>query len=130
MNNNLKLTLAEKFEFMGSIFWLLMDFCWFKEWRLITFILIPPTILANLLVIALGEKGTTYIVTYAALNFWVMANVLWVLGDLNEIKLFLIAADISFKFAIVFTGLVLFFSFKNKSLSLVLRLFRRFRVRP
>lgn len=130
MNNGPKLTLAEKFEFVGSIFWLLMDFCWFKEWRLIAFALIPPTVLAHLLVIILGEKRFAYITVYSALNSWVMANALWIIGDLNKAELFIVAADIFFKLAIAITGLVVLISFKDKSPKLILRLFRRFRLRP
>lgn len=124
-----KLTPAEKCEFAGSVFWLLMDFCWFKEWQLASFILIPPTILAHLLIIALGEKEFAYIAVYAALNSWVMANALWVIGDLNGVRPFVIAADIFFKLAMVLTCLVVFLSFKNRRLKMVLRLFRRFRIR-
>ena len=107
-----------------------MDYYWFKGQHLAAFVLIPPTILAHLLVIIFGEKGFAYVTVYAALNSWVIANALWVIGDLNGVEIFITAADTFFKLAIVLTGLVVFLSFRDKSLALILRLFRRFRIRP
>lgn len=130
LDKNSQLTIGEKFEFAGSIFWLLMDYCWFKEWQTTAYIFILPTISAHFLAMAFGEKGLAYFTIYAALNSWVMANSLWVIGDLNGVGYFVTAADACFKLAIVLTGLILVISLKEKSLTLVLRLFRRFRVKP
>lgn len=129
MDNKPQLTLSEKCEFAGSVFWLLMDYCYFLGSQRWAFGLIAPTVLAHFLALAFGEKKLAYVVVYSALNSWVIANSLWLISDFSEIGSFAVAADVFFKLAIALTSLVIFLSFKNRSLKIAFRLFRRFRIK-
>ena len=126
---DVKLTKSEIYESIGSVFWLLMDFGWFKELEIITLLLIPPTILSHILALFLVERRFVYVSLMSAVNFWVIANAFWIIADLKSIPTLNLTAEIFFWLAMALTAMTLIKMAKEGNLPLFFYKFRRFRIR-
>ena len=126
---NVKLTKSEIYESIGSVFWLAMDFGWFKELETLTLLLIPPTILLHILALFSVEKRFVYVTLMSAVNFWVIANAFWIIADLKSISALNSTAETFFWLAMVLTATTLLKMAKEGNLPLFFYKFRRFRIR-
>lgn len=128
-DQNVRLTKGEMCESIGSVFWLVMDFCWFKEMGTITLLLIPPTILLHILALCFVERRFVYITLMSAVNFWVIANTFWIIADLKSISSLNFIAEIFFWLAMVLTTMTMLKMAKKGNMPLFFNKFRRFRIR-
>ena len=128
-DQNVRLTKSEIYESVGSVFWLVMDFSWFKGLETLTLFLIPLTILLHILALLFVERKFVYITLMSAVNFWVIANAFWIVADLGSIPSLNSTAEIFFWLAMTLTTMTLFKMAKEGNLPLFFYKFRRFRIR-
>lgn len=126
---NIKLTKSEVYESVGSVFWLVMDFSWFKGLETLTLFLIPLTILLHILALFFVERRFVYITLMSAVNFWVVANTFWIVADLRSIPSLNSTAETFFWLAMALTTMTMLKMAKEGNLPLFFYKFRRFRVR-
>lgn len=123
------LTKGEVFEALGSVFWLLLDVSWFKQAELLIFIFIPLTVATNLFALVFGERKFVYLTLNGAVNFWVMANVFWIVSDVWTISALEQPANLFFWLAMATTALTMVKMIADGNLDAFFHTFRRFRIK-
>lgn len=72
-------------ETWGSLFWFLTDACWLFEWKVALFVFALPTIAFNILVFKFIKRTWANIWVTTGMNAWVVMNILWAWGDLDNL---------------------------------------------
>ena len=122
----MKTRIYETFESLGSVGWLLMDFCWMAEFKNVCWYVtaIPLFFLTASVIFYNKESKSERIVLLSSLS-WFLMNMLWMMHDLTENKdWLLLGAKICFGIAIIFVILAFYFARKeNKKID-----FRRMKI--
>lgn len=113
------------YETLGTIFWLLVDFCWIMEFKALLAIFTIPAIISLSLVFKYTEKSVTIFAANVAMLSWLFMSILWAIGDLWSVPGAVILAKWTISFSLIL--LVIFLIAGDFRREAVDR-FRRFRV--
>lgn len=113
------------YETLGTIFWLLVDFCWLMEFKVLLLITAVPTIIFISFVLFRYSGRFSDFAANCAMLGWALMSVLWALDDLWQIPTALTLAKYFVSFSLIF--LVLFLVVGDFRREVIAR-FRRFRV--
>jgi hypothetical protein len=69
----------------GTLLWVYLDICWLYEFSIGATLLALPALTVNLLAFRYIEKTIPDIVVTLAINFWILMNALWIIGDIHAI---------------------------------------------
>lgn len=125
-NRRTKLLIVET---VSSVFWFLMDATWMFGLGPIAVTMAVLTIVSNLLVFRWADRTPSYFLITAAMTFWALMNVFWMLTDVKLWKGGLALAAVFFVLGAI-SLISAFIAAKNnrEALSAVIHRFRRFRV--
>ena len=70
------------YETLGTIFWLLVDFCWIMEFRVLLEIFAISAIFFLSLVFKYTERSVPIFAANIAMLGWLFMSILWAIGDL------------------------------------------------
>jgi hypothetical protein len=71
-----------KYENLHILLWLVKDACWLQDYKIAGVIMIVPTLLAAWHITWLSRKNLTELLHNLAVSFWIMANSIWMIGEL------------------------------------------------
>jgi hypothetical protein len=122
--DNLALT-----ETIGSVLWFVMDGFWMLNQALPAKAMVLPTLAVNLFVFRFTKRTFGQMAVVAAMNSWLVMNILWMLGDLAGDRRPIAVARVFFVLGIVLLGAAVGWSAtRPDGLTKALGHFRRFRV--
>ena len=113
-------------ETIGSVLWFVMDGFWMLNLALPARLMVLPTLAVNLWVFRYTKRSLGQVCVVAAMNSWLVMNILWMLGDLAKDPRPVEAARVLFALGIVL--LVLAVVRGGEGLTKVLARFRRLRI--
>ncbi|MBI5732572.1 hypothetical protein HY967_01260 [Candidatus Jorgensenbacteria bacterium] len=118
------------FETIGSVLWFVMDSAWMFGSVTFAELLILPSVIFNFAIFFYTERSFSPFAVTAAMNAWLMMNILWMVGDMERAPILVFAAKITFGIGMLFL-LVAFVKSRSSRevLVSVLRRFRRLRVK-
>lgn len=67
--------------------WLMKDMSWMMEWYYIGMCMIPPTVTVGLIILYRERHNIDGFLPNLAVNFWLIANCFWMIGDFFEERL-------------------------------------------
>ena len=79
-------------ETLGSVLWFLLDGFWMLDLPLVAKALVLPTLGVNLLVFRYTHRSVSQLSVVAAMNAWLLMNIFWMFGEIDEKPAFLTAA--------------------------------------
>jgi hypothetical protein len=121
-----KLALTET---IGSVLWFVMDGFWMLSLALPAKMMVLPTLAFNLLVFRFTPRSFGHLSVVAAMNAWLMMNILWMAGDLDKDPRFVAAARVMFGLGLVLLALAAGRdAARPERLAKVLAHFRRLRI--
>ena len=88
-------------ETLGSVLWFMLDGFWMLDLPLAAKSLVLPTVAMNLLVFRYAGKSVSQYCVIAAMNAWLLMNIFWMFGDMDEKPAFLTAARSMFALGVV-----------------------------
>ena len=71
-------------ETIGSVLWFIMDGFWMLNYGLPAKAMVFPTLAVNLLVFRYTTRSFGQTAVVAAMNSWLLMNILWMLSDLEK----------------------------------------------
>jgi hypothetical protein len=121
-----KLALTET---IGSVLWFVMDGFWMLNLALPAKAMVLPTLVVNLLAFRFAKRSFSHMAVVAAMNSWLVMNILWMLGDLARDPRPIAVARVMFALGIVLLVLAIGWgATRSEGLTKVFAHFRRFRV--
>ena len=116
-------------ETFGSVLWFLMDGFWMLNLALPAKAMVLPTLVVNFLVFRYTSRSFSAYAVVAAMNSWLVMNILWMVGDLDKDPAPLVAARAMFGLGMVMLLLAVAKDATNpERLAKVLAHFRRLRI--
>jgi hypothetical protein len=83
-------------ETIGSLFWFLMDGCWMLGAGFLARALALPTLAAQLVAFRYTHRSLVELAITGSVNCWVLMNVFWMFGDLDDRPGLFTAARVAF----------------------------------
>jgi hypothetical protein len=83
-------------ESIGSLFWFLMDGCWMLGLGGLARALALPTVATQLVALRHTPRSVVELAITGSINCWVLMNVFWMFGDLDDRPGLLTAARFAF----------------------------------
>ena len=83
-------------ETVGSLFWFLMDGCWMMGLGGPARVLALPTVAAQLIAFRHTPRSVVELAVTGSVNCWVLMNVFWMFGDLDDRSGMFTAARVAF----------------------------------
>lgn len=121
-----KLALTET---IGSVLWFVMDGLWMLNQPLPAKAMVLPTLAVNLFVFRYTKRSFSQMAVVAAMNSWLIMNILWMLGDLDRDPKPIAVARVMFALGIVLLALaVARDATRPDGLTNLLARFRRLRI--
>jgi hypothetical protein len=115
-------------ETVGSVLWFVMDGFWMLNQAFPAKAMVLPTLAVNLFVFRYTKQSFAQFSVVAAMNSWLLMNILWMAGDLNKDPGPLVGARVMFALGIVLLALaVIINGAERERLTKALTAFRRLR---
>ena len=95
---------------LNSALWFLMDGCYLFGWKTGAYFLIIPVISTAVFSLLYGEKRADVFFATLALNFWILMNCFWLVGDMESIPFMIVVAQVLFFVGLVLVGISMFLS--------------------
>lgn len=68
-------------ENLHIVFWLLKDFAWISDYKILGLAMAVPTVLLSLLITWLSRSDRSELAHNLAISCWISANAIWMLGE-------------------------------------------------
>jgi len=70
-----------KIENFHIVLWLIKDFCWVSDYKIIGLIMIIPTIIVALYITWKLRESVSELAHNVAVSLWILANSTWMIGE-------------------------------------------------